>query len=246
VLPSGQCAGMTLDHREQPAERARVATPENGELNVLSSRHSGVMALRNEALLLCLPLALLACGQVAQVNRQNNATTTSSGQTETPAPSPCVEGPLPPQGGRLSAPRDYPNLQTHLTVVETSAQPTVSAAQAFAQVGYQSTSSSCGVTEELAYWTSDTPATMPTECAGPDLSRVPAYCKSASTKPIYQHVLAWVFTWRTDCGPVLGPVPPPGQTPGSELVPARLSCTSITFVDATTGKRSEYTSQAPT
>ncbi len=203
------------------------------------------MALRREALLLWLPLALLACGQGAQVNRQNMATT-SRRPTATPTPSPCVEGPLPPQGGRLSAPRDYSSQQIQLAVVEASVQPTVSAAQAFAQVGYQSTTSSCGVKEELAYWSSDTPATMPTECAGPDLSRVPAYCKSATIKPIYQHILAWVFTWRSDCGPILGPVPPPGQTPGSPLAPARLSCTSITFVDATTGQRSEYTSQTST
>ena len=198
------------------------------------------MALKTRALFVCLPVALLACGQVAQVNGRNTGARTGSQGSETLASSPCVESSLPPQAGRLSAPKDYPNLQTHLTVVEASVQPTVSAATAFAHVGYQNTSSSCGVTQELAYWSSDTPARMPAECAGPDLSRVPAYCKSAAAKPIYQQVLAWVFTWRTDCGPVIGP---PGRIP--QQPPPRLSCTLITFVDATTGIRSEYTSQAP-
>jgi hypothetical protein len=204
------------------------------------------MALRKEALLAWLPLALLACGQVAPMNRQNTAATISRQPTGNSNPSSCVEGPLPPQGRRLSAPRDYPNLQTHLAVVEASVQPAVSAAHAFERVGWQSTSSLCGVSEELAYWSSDRPALMPSECAGPDLSRAPTYCQSASIKPIYQHVLAWVFTWRTDCGPISGPPLPPGQTPISRSLPAGLSCTSITFVDATTGKRWDYTAQAPT
>ena len=199
------------------------------------------MALRKEALLLSLPLALLACGQVVQVNQQSTAAPSSGQPAETP--SPCVESPLPPQGGRLSAPRDYPNLQTHLTPVEAAVQPTVSATLAFERVGYQSTTSSCGVSEQLAYWSSDTPALMPSECAGLYLSRVPASCKAASIKPIYRHVLAWVFMWRTDCGPISGPPLAPGQSRSS---PAGLSCTSITFVDATTGKRSEYTAQAAT
>ncbi len=204
------------------------------------------MALKNGALLLTLPLALLACGQVAHVNRQNTAAAISSPQSQTPAPSPCVEGPLPPNGQRLSAPRDYSSHQIQLAVVEASVQPLVSAAQAFAQLGYQSTTNSCGLTEELAYWSSDTPATIASGCSGPDLSQMPEYCKTAPAKPFYQQVLAWVFTWHTDCGGPggSGGASVPGQPRGQPQPVFPRACTAISFVDATTGTRSGYTTDS--
>jgi hypothetical protein len=202
-----------------------------------------VVALKRAAPLLFLPLALLACGQVAD-NWHHTATRASS-RPGAPAPTPCVEASLPPQGVRLAAPRRYSVNQTDLAVVEARVQPRISAADAFAAVGYQS-ASSCGIKEELAYWSSDSgrrpsPRSAPGgPLAGSGLLQVRPHQTHLPARPGVGIHLAHRLC------PQLGSGPCARTDPWVQPVPARLSCTSITFVDATTEKRSEYTSQAPT
>lgn len=86
----------------------------------------------------------------------------------------------------------------------------------------------------LAYWSSDFPATVPPACVPPQTAPVwdpPAFCRHESPKPLFQRVLAWVFTWRTDC---VG-FGPNSARPRATSLP--LGCHAVTFVDATTGER---------
>jgi hypothetical protein len=113
----------------------------------------------------------------------------------------------------------------------------VSASAAYAVLEHQFHVSAyaCELRETLAYWSSDFPASTSPQCVpqpGPVWNPPPA-CAREIPKPWYQHVLAWVFTWRTDCI-VLGPVRQPGAAPIPTAPP--LSCRAITFVDASTGQ----------
>ncbi len=162
-----------------------------------------------------------------------------------PPVTPCVQTPLPPPASRLASPRDYLS-DIHLTVVAPAVRPKVSAGTAFARAGYwyHPGTGSCGLTETLAYWSSDTPATIPPECVPPATLTTPwAAPSNCPSTPIYHHVLAWVFTWRSDCHSTGGPAPLAGASPRPVPSWPPLACTSITFVDATTGAHSDYLMQ---
>ncbi len=155
---------------------------------------------------------------------------------------PCVKSAAAPPASRLTAPRDYSQLGVHLSVVPPSTMPGVSAHSAFIHLpyGYQADPQSCGIAEILAYWTSANPATIPASCVPPDSGTTPATPPAdCPTTPLFAHVLAWVFTWRTDCSPT-GPNVPAGMP--AHVVPSwsPFACTAITFVDATTGHPSGY------
>lgn len=158
------------------------------------------------------------------------------------AETPCINSSAPPVATRLTNAKDYSEIQTHLAVVGSTAQPKLSAQEAFARMtDYRADPDSCGITETLAYWSSDTPATIPADCV-PHATRTspwtaPSNCLST---PLYTRVLAWVFDWRTDCASAGGPASLAGASarPMPSLPPH--ACTAITFVDAVTGHRSDY------
>ena len=153
----------------------------------------------------------------------------------------CTPASGPPPTSRLASRRDYPAIQTTLTVVESTVQPKVSGAKAFARLPYRPGAEDCGLNEFLAYWSSDTPATISPDCQPHSSPNSPwgAPLNCTST-PLYKHVLAWVFTWRTDCI-TLGPYNPgAGTEPGTMPSRPHLACTAITFVDADTGRPSDY------
>jgi hypothetical protein len=156
--------------------------------------------------------------------------------TPTPLAAPCDPSAPPQAPYRLSAPKYL--FDTQLTVVEPSVQPKVSAADALARSGYQTTPATCGLREVLAYVTAASPATIRPECV-PQVSpwTPPASCANGNdATPIYTHVLAWVFTWRMDCGLPAGPALSRGQTPFPVPTYPPLSCATFTLVDATTGQ----------
>src|ERR1039458_8860875 len=76
----------------------------------------------------------------------------------------CTPASGPPPTSRLASRRDYPAIQTTLTVVESTVQPKVSGAKAFARLPYRPGAEDCGLNEFLAYWSSDTPATISPDC----------------------------------------------------------------------------------
>jgi hypothetical protein len=81
----------------------------------------------------------------------------------------CTPASEPPPTSRLVSRRDYPAIQTTLTVVESTVQPKVSGAKAFARLAYRPGAEDCGLNESLAYWSSGAPATI-----SPTASRTPA------------------------------------------------------------------------
>jgi len=153
----------------------------------------------------------------------------------------CAPASGPPPTSRLASTRVYTAIQTTLTVVESTVQPKVSGGEAFARLTYRPGAEDCGLSEFLAYWSSDTPATISPDCQ-PHASLnsrwgAPLNCTST---PLYKHLLAWVFTWRTDCITFGRPSPGAGPKPGPMPSRPQLGCTAITFVDADTGRPSAY------
>jgi hypothetical protein len=147
----------------------------------------------------------------------------------------CTPESGPPPPSRLTSTRDYPAIQTTLTVVESTVQPKVSGGEAFARLPYRLGAEDCALNEFLAYWSSDTPATIAPDCQPHSSSSTPWGAPfNCTSTPLYKHVLAWVFTWRTDCI-TSGP-----YNPGAMPPRPRLACTAITFVDADNGRPSDY------
>jgi hypothetical protein len=166
---------------------------------------------------------------------------TATAATSSPVP-PCVPTSFPPRPSRQVFPADLSN-GVHLGAVAPGVRPRLSATAALARLSqwYQPGAGNCGLTETLASWSSDNPATVPPECVPPANLTTPwAAPSNCPATPIYQHILAWVFEWRTDCHSS-GPAAPVGTTflPRPTLPP--LACTAITFVDATTGATGDLT-----
>lgn len=216
---------------------------------------SGGMDTRLIALALAGAITLLSgCSSSDRHPSEAKASTTASTITHTRVPHSttpaegivgvaprCTPATGPPQDSRLAYPKDYPAIQLYLTVVEPTIQPKVSGAEAFTRLSYQPGAEDCGLTEFLAYWSSGAPANIPADCVPQATASSPwvAPANCAST-PLYKHVLAWVFTWRTDCLTLGGPVESRAPTvdPASSSPPQ--PCTAITFVDADTGDPSAY------
>lgn len=213
------------------------------------------MAVRRAALVGVLvigPLVVAACGGVpsrdsASTSRAPAPPASSSlrvaaaaSPDASPAPigEPCHTSSLPPVATRLATAASY--LDIHLTPVPPDVQPAITAGDAFDRMGYpfRPAAWNCGFTEFLAYWSADTPATMPPHCVPAATTNAPwsAPGDCATLTPRYQHVLAWVFTWHEDCLPSGGAPLAPGQTRPPQPTYAPLSCRAITFVDATTGQ----------
>lgn len=154
--------------------------------------------------------------------------------------APCTRASTPPAASRLAAPAEYTQIQVKLAMVGSTTQPRVSANDAYARMtDYKSDSAGCGITETLALWSSATPATMPADCVPPAIHATPwAAPASCQLTPLYTDVLAWVFTWRTDClssgGAYLA-----GSTPRAMPTSQRFACTAMAYVDATTGSLSD-------
>jgi hypothetical protein len=187
-------------------------------------------------------------GQTTHAAKTAVAVAHSAGRIVPPAGSvagagtPCTKSVAPPVATRLTHPKDYPEIQTHLAAVESTTQPKVSALEAFARMtDYQGDPASCGITETLAYWSSDTPATIPADCAPPANIATPwAAPSNCPSTPLYPRVFAWVFYWHTDCTSLGGPAPLAGTSPRPMPSWPPHACSAITFVDADTSHRSDY------
>lgn len=165
-----------------------------------------------------------------------------AGAAPTPSPAPCdPDAPAVPPSW-LTVPRNVGDI--HLEPVQPSVQPKVSAAAATATMTYMwGSQPKCGLPEVLAYLSASYPATIRPECFPPSNSSSspwasPASCANGNdTTPNYTHILAWAFTWRSDCGLGTGPPAAPNATPRALPTPQPLSCGAFTFVDATTGSQ---------
>jgi len=89
------------------------------------------------------------------------------------------------------------------------------------------------MTEELAYYSAPTPASIPAECVPKPNLPIPARCTTAQASPWYEGTLAWFFVWKGPCPPLLGP----GKYPETSS-----TCVWFTLVDATTGAPGGLTS----
>jgi len=188
-------------------------------------------------------IVIAGCGRAGSGAIHSGMGSASPQPSAVSSRSPCMEGPLPPAANRLTQTRSYDSSNIRLTPVEATVTPKVSAAEAYANLQYHHDASGCGLEETLAYWSSNTPAVMPPECEccipSPRQWSPPPDC---SAKPLFQHLLAWVFIWRSDCFSTGGGPPLPGSSPRPQPPTAPLACVGITFVDATSGKRSDFTS----
>jgi hypothetical protein len=90
------------------------------------------------------------------------------------------------------------------------------------------------MTEELAYYSALTPASVPAECVPKPDTPIPARCITAQASPWYEGTLVWFFVWKGTCPPPLGPGKYP-EIPGGW-------CVWFTLVDATTGAPGMLTS----
>jgi hypothetical protein len=86
------------------------------------------------------------------------------------------------------------------------------------------------MTEELAYYSASTPATVPSECVPEPNTQVPPQCIAGAASPWYEHTLVWFFVWKANCPPMFGP-------PGPQRPETLVTCVWFTEVDASTGKQ---------
>jgi len=150
----------------------------------------------------------------------------------------------PPTPTRLPADRTYGAFQITLQVVDPSVQPKISARTAFDRLNMNGSQSGCDLREELAYLSdAGFRCCIPPECM-PGASPSAKPCDESVVKPVYQHLLSWVITWRSECGMSSGGGAGLGRRPGSTPPPPPppMTCTTLTFVDATTGIAHETTS----
>lgn len=84
------------------------------------------------------------------------------------------------------------------------------------------------MTEELAYYSAPTPATIPAECVPAPTKRLPPQCTFEPAQPWYHHTLVWFFVWKADCPPTFGPAVVKPNPPAA--------CVWFTLIDATTGE----------
>jgi hypothetical protein len=194
---------------------------------------------------LCL-VALAACGRVPIAQNIAPAATSSPSSSVSPqvpvsqlldclAPGHNYDLPSqgPPVPVLLAADRTCG--QGHLQRISPALKPAVSGSGAYKQCQFCQRGQSAGqpMTEELAYYSALTPASMPAECQPQPNTPIPARCTPAQASPWYERTLVWFFLWKGTCPPVLGPGKY-SEIPGT--------CVWFTLVDATTGAPGGLTS----
>lgn len=166
-------------------------------------------------------IAMSACGRAAAP--QPVIVAASPAQTAVTEPFSLL-----PSVSRLAAVAGYVSMGITLDPVNPQLNPPISAGDAYALC------ESCphgtltqGFRQQLAYFSASTPATIPAACV-PSGVPMPASCANDPGVPIYQHRLAWVFTWYSPCLSLGGP--PPGSSPSKHF-----TCLNVVPFDATTG-----------
>jgi hypothetical protein len=142
----------------------------------------------------------------------------------------AVSEPFSPQPSvsRLAAAAGYPSMGFTLDPVSPQVNPPISASDAYLRCqGCPHGTPVQGFRQQLAYFSANTPATMPPACVPSGLP-MPASCANDPAVPLYQHRLAWVFTWYSTCPSFGGP---PGSSPSTPF-----TCLNVVPFDATTGE----------
>ena len=132
-----------------------------------------------------------------------------------------------PSVTRLAAVAAYPSMGVMLDPVNPQVSPPISAGDAYSRCqGCPHGTSVQGFRQQLAYFSANTPATIPATCV-PQGVPMPASCANDPAVPLYQHRLAWVFTWYSPCIDLGGP---PGGSPSKPF-----TCLNVIPFDASTG-----------
>jgi hypothetical protein len=195
---------------------------------------------------LCL-LALAACGRVPMaLNIAPPATPLPSSSVSPRVPVSQLLDCLVP-GHNYDVPSQSPPVpvllasdrtcgQGQLQPVSPALKPAVSGSGAYKQCQFCQSGQSVGqpMSEELAYYSALTPASVPAECQPQPNSPIPARCTTAQASPWYERTLVWFFVWKAPCPPLLGPGKYPAIAGGW--------CVWFTLVDATTGAPGGLTS----
>jgi hypothetical protein len=171
-------------------------------------------------------IAMSACGRAA-VRMPDAAAPQSVTVAASPA-QPAVTEPFSsqPSVSRLAAAAGYLSMGITLDPVSPQVNPPISASDAYSRCQDCPHGTSVqGFRQQLAYFSAKSPATMPAACV-PSGVPMPASCANDPAVPLYQHRLAWVFTWNSPCLS-LGP---PGSSPSRPF-----TCLNVVPFDATTG-----------
>ncbi|MFI5282787.1 MAG: hypothetical protein ACHQ0J_06615 [Candidatus Dormibacterales bacterium] len=132
-----------------------------------------------------------------------------------------------PVVSRLVSTVSYPNLGITLDPVDPGLTPPISADEAYARCQCPHDTPVQDFRQELAYFSSNTPATIPAECV-PSAQPMPSSCANTPAVPIYRHRLAWVFMWYEECIS-FGPAGPGPRT---------FTCLNVQPLDAATADES--------
>lgn len=194
----------------------------------------------------CLFAAVAACGRVPIAQNIAGADTHSSASSVSPrvpvsqfldclVPGHNYELPSqgPPVPVLLVADRSCG--QGRLQPVSAGLKPAVSGSDAYKRCQFCQSGQGVGqpMTEELAYYSAPTPASIPAECVPKPNLPIPTRCTTASASPWYEHALVWFFVWKAACPPLLGP----GRYPEVST-----TCVWFTEVDASAGAPGMVTS----
>jgi hypothetical protein len=179
-----------------------------------------------------LAIGLAATAFIAMTGCSRAVTNERAGAGPSPAnPAVAISEPftLQPSVSRLVSVTNYLGIEITLEPVNAQLTPPISATDAYARCQMCPHDQPVqGFRQQLAYFSSRTPATMSAACV-PQGAPLPSSCLNPATVPIYSHRLAWVFTWYSECL-ALGPV-------GSSRPSAR-TCLNVVPFDATNGDES--------
>jgi hypothetical protein len=151
----------------------------------------------------------------------------------TAAAVPCVPNAPQPAPYRLAKPEQLNGM--YLAVVEPSVQPKLSASAALAKTGFPVPSQHiCALRIVLAYFSSPSSGTLRPGCSHAPYTTDPPDCAGINGFQPYSNILAWVYTWRGDCGSSSGP---PGIGPSTPTPsPPPYSCATVMVIDASGGQ----------
>ena len=171
-------------------------------------------------------VAVAGCGSA--VTKTSDRTTPALVVVRASPAGPAISEPFSfqPSVSRLAAVASYPGMGITLDPVNPQLTPTIAAADAYSRCQVCPHGPSVqGFRQQLAYFSANTPATIPAACV-PQVVPMPTSCADAPAVPIYRHRLTWVFTWYSQCVAT----GPPGGTP-----PKAFTCLNVVPFDATTG-----------